>query len=133
MLRLLALILALFVFGCAGHDAGSAVEVTAASRSARARLWPTVDAIVHSFAREHGFRLWHERKKQPRFQTYSEYYSAISLVVFPDTDSIRIEISETGVSFPSQKQRSILRGLRERLEAAGLVVTRTEPHIIVTF
>ena len=33
MLRLLALILALFVFGCAGHDAGSAVEVTAASEA----------------------------------------------------------------------------------------------------
>jgi hypothetical protein len=27
----------------------------------------------------------------------------------------------------------IRRGLRERLEAAGLVVTRTDPRIIVTF
>jgi len=133
MHRLLVFILPLFVIGCAGHDAGSAVEVTAASQTARARLWPTVDAIVRSFAREHGFRLGHERKKQPRFQTYVEYYSAMSLIVSPDTDSVRIEISETGVSFPSSMHRRIRRGLRERLEAAGLVVTRTEPHIIVTF
>ncbi len=54
-------ILPLLVLGCAGHDAGSSVEVTATSSAARARLWPTVSTIVQSYARERGFGL-HERE-----------------------------------------------------------------------
>ena len=59
--------------------------------------------------------------------------SATSLHVLPKPDVIRIELSEIGVSRPSRKQRDIQRALKLRLEAAGLVVSGTDPSIVVTF
>ena len=132
-------ILPLLVLGCAGHDAGSAVEVTAASSAARARLWPTVSTIVQSYTRERGFRLMHGKasSSRPNDLWYAveapDQPSATSLHVLPQPDVIRIELSEIGVSRPSRKQRDIQRALKGRLEAAGLVVSRTEPSIVVTF
>lgn len=136
---LLISILPLIVLGCAGHDAGSAVDVTATSRSVRGRLWPTVSTIVHSYAQERGFRLMDGKPSSspPRRLWYAvdppDQPLATSLHVFPKPDVVTIEISEIGVSRPSRKQIDIQRALKARLEAAGLVVSRTEPSIVVTF
>ena len=137
MRKLVIAILPLLVLGCAVHDAGSALEVTAASKSTRAQLGRTVDAIVRSFAREHGFRLEHESSSRSRFQTYAveppDQPAATSLYVFYEPDGARIEISEIGVSRPSRKHLDIRRAIKTRLESAGLTVSRTEPTIIPTF
>ena len=130
-------ILSLLVSGCAGHDAGTAIEVTPASKTSRARLRPTVNAVVRSFAQERGFRLQHESSKGNGFQTYAveppDQPAATCLYVFPEPDAVTIEINEIGVSHPSHKHLEIQRVLKTRLEAAGLLARRTDPRVVITF
>jgi hypothetical protein len=138
MRTLVIAILPLLAFGCAGHDAGSALAVSARSKTAPSHVWPTVKAVVRSFARERGYRVTHEGVS-PRapFQTYAvdrpNEPSRMSLVISPWADEARVELSEIGVQRPSHKQVEIRNALKTRLEAAGLIVVQTDPSIVVTF
>jgi hypothetical protein len=137
MRKLLIALLPLLAVGCAAHDAGSALEVKA--RSKGTRVGPSVTAIVRSFARERAFRRLpgSEASGGPQFQAYliapPQQPAGASLYVFPESDIARIEISETCVWRPSPAHVEVRRALKTRLEVAGFIVSRTEPHIIVTF
>ena len=140
MRTLLITILPLIGLGCAAHDAGTALEITARSTANQPRLWSTVVAVVRTFARERGFTLEHDSRgasAKSQFDTYlvepPNQPAATTVVVYREPDRVTIDISEIGVCRPSRKHLEIQRALRMRLEAVGLIVSQTDPSIVITF
>ena len=134
MHKLLIALVVLCAAGCVAHDASTAFEV----RGASTRLWPDVNAIVRSYARERGFRFLHGGSPGPSdYKTYDANppgrpYST-TLFVYRESDAVRLELIETGVSRPSARHRDIERDLKTRFEASGMRVSPTQPHTVVTF
>ncbi len=113
---------------CSARGGATALEVHGASPKA----WRSVQAVVHSFGTQYGFRLARKSAKDLVYDVDPPGQpSTTTLFVSLEFDTIRIEMVEDA-AHASRRHRALERELRARLESAGLRFSPTESSIVIT-
>jgi hypothetical protein len=124
-------ITACFLLGaslCWAQEGSSALEVHGASP----KVWRTVKAVVHSYGMQQGFRLARQSPDKLIYDVDPRGQPQIrTLFVTRGSDTITVDVVEDA-RHPSRRHRTLERHLQTRLKSAGLRVSWTESHILIT-
>jgi hypothetical protein len=110
---------------CWGRGGATALEVHGASPG----TWLTVKAVVHAYARQHGFQLGRKSANDLVYDLDPDHRT--TLFVARSSDTVTLEMVEAAEN-PSRRHRTLERELKVRLESAGLRVSPTQSSIVIT-